>query len=379
MRMGRGAGKTWVGANLTNEMSNTVSRMVLVGATSGDVRDVMIEGPSGIIETAPSWARPTYEPSKRRITWPNGSQAVCLSSEEPDRLRGVNAGWGWLDEFAAWKNIQDTYDMFSFGLRLGAHPKFLITTTPRPIKLLKEIMARPDVVTTHGSTYDNAENLAPGFLESIERRYGGTRLGKQEIYAEILDDVPGAMWVSAWIEDHRRKAYPFDGLKRIVVAIDPAVTSGENSDETGIIVAGIDFADRAYIIEDLSGRYQPHEWAAIAVAAYKRHQADRIVGEKNNGGDMIEATIRSVDPSVSFKAVTATRGKVVRAEPISALYEQGRVSHVGVFDALEGQMLQFTSDFSKASAGYSPDRLDAMVWALTELMLERTKPQLTFA
>jgi phage terminase large subunit-like protein len=376
---GRGFGKSWVATNFANECAQSVGRIALIAPTAGDVRDVLVEGPSGILATAPSWFRPEYQSTNRKLEWPNGCIASLFSAEEPDRLRGPQFEISILDEFAAYgNNMQATWDMMSFGLRLGKQPRFLITTTPRPIKLLREIMARKDVVVTTGSTFANEANLAPTFLESIRQRYEGTRLGRQEMYAEILTDTPGAMWQVDWIENNRRKAYPFDGLKRIVVAIDPAVTSGENSDETGIIVAGIDFADRGYIIEDLSGRYQPHEWAAIAVAAYKRHQADRIVGEKNNGGDMIEATIRSVDASVSFKAVTATRGKVVRAEPISALYEQGRVSHVGVFNELESQMLQFTSDFSKASAGYSPDRLDAMVWALTELMLEKSKPKLIF-
>lgn len=376
---GRGFGKTFVGANYTNEMAESVGRIALIGATAADVRDTMVEGESGILRLAPPWFRPTYEPSKRRLEWPNGATASLFSSEEPDRLRGPQAGFGWLDEFAAWQNIQETWDMFQFGLRLGKHPRWLVTTTPRAVKLLKEILAREDVVTTSGSTFENAANLAPPFLEAIKRRYEGTRLGRQEIHAELLTDTPGALWSQDWLDRDRAKCLPWDGLRRIVVAIDPAVTSGENADETGIICAGIDHVGHGYVIEDASGKYAPHEWAAKAIGMYRRHGADRIVAERNNGGDMVEATVRSIDPNVSFKAVTASRGKVTRAEPISALYEQGKVHHIGAFTQLEDQMCAFTSDFSRSSAGYSPDRLDALVWALTELMLEISGPQLFFA
>jgi predicted phage terminase large subunit-like protein len=376
---GRGFGKSWVGANYTNEIAESVGRIALIGATAADVRDTMVEGESGILRTAPSWFRPIYEPSKRRLEWPNGATATLFSSEEPDRLRGPQFAFGWLDEFAAWQNIQSTWDMFSFGLRLGQQPRWLVTTTPRAVKLVKEILARDDVVVTSGSTFENAANLAPPFLEAIRRRYEGTRLGRQEIHAELLSDTPGALWQQEWLDRDRAKSLPFDGWQRVVVAIDPAVTSGEDADETGIIVAAIDHAGQGYVLEDASGKYAPHEWAAKAIALYRKHSADRIVAEKNNGGDMVEATIRSVDPNVSFKAVHASRGKVTRAEPISALYEQGKVHHIGVFQALEDQLCAFTSDFNRSTAGYSPDRLDAMVWALSELMLERQGPTLFFA
>jgi phage terminase large subunit-like protein len=375
---GRGYGKSWVGANYTNEVAQSVGRISLIGATAADVRDVMIEGESGILRTAPPWFRPTYEPSKRRVEWPNGSTALVFSSEEPDRLRGPQSHFGWLDEFAAFQNVRDVWDMFSFGLRLGKKPRWLITTTPKPIKLLKEIVARDDVEVTRGSTFENAANLAPPFLEAIKRRYEGTRLGRQELYAELLTDTPGALWQQHWLDRDRVKGLPWDGLKRVVVAIDPAVTSGEDADETGIIAAGIDQADQAYVLEDASGRYQPHEWAAKAIELYRRHHADRIIAERNNGGDLVEATVRSVDPTVSFKSVHASRGKVTRAEPISALYEQGRVHHVGTFTQLEDQMCSFTSDFSRATAGFSPDRLDALVWALSELLLTPARAQLLF-
>ncbi len=339
-------------ANYANEMANSVGRMALIAPTAGDVRDTLVEGPAGILNTAPPWFRPTYSPSKRSVEWPNGCMATCFSSEEPDRLRGPQFEVGILDEFAAWQNVQDTWDMFSFGLRLGKHPRFLITTTPRPIKLLKEIMARDDVIVTTGSTFENEANLAPTFLETIKRRYEGTRLGRQEMYAELLSDVPGALWSQAWIDRDRVASLPWGNLSRIVVAIDPAVTSGEDADETGIIVAGVDAAGVAYVLEDASGRYQPHEWATKAINLYRKHRADRIIAEVNNGGALVENTIRSVDPNVSYRAVHASRGKVTRAEPISALYEQGKVHHVGTFQQLEDQLCAFTSDFSRASAGY---------------------------
>jgi phage terminase large subunit-like protein len=236
-----------------------------------------------------------------------------------------------------------------------------------------------DVVVTRGSTYENESNLSKPFLAAMAARYEGTRLGRQELFADVLSDTPNSLFKQSWLDDNRAKAFPFDGLARIVIAIDPAVTSGEDADETGIIAAGIDFAGHGYVLEDASMRGQPHEWAAIAIGLYRKWNADRIIGEVNNGGEMIEHVIRSIDPNVSYKAVRASRGKVTRAEPISALYEQGRVSHVGTFTALEDQMCSFTSDFSRSTAGYSPDRLDAMVWALSELMLEKTGPRLFFA
>jgi predicted phage terminase large subunit-like protein len=375
---GRGFGKSWIAANYANEMANTVGRIALIGSTAGDVRDTMIEGESGILKTAPPWFRPTYEPSKRKIEWPNGCIATCFSSEEPDRLRGPQFELGILDEFAAWSNMQETWDMFSFGLRLGKHPRWVMATTPRPSKLLREILARDDVVTTRGSTFENSDNLAPPFLEAIRRKYENTRLGRQELHAEILSDVPGSLWQLQWIDDARVKALPWDGLQRVVVAIDPATTSGEDSDETGIICAGVDHVGDGYILDDASGRWQPGEWAAKAIDLYRRHQADRIVGETNNGGDMIENVLRSIDSTIAYKGIHASRGKVTRAEPISTFYEQHRVHHLGSFPILEDQMCAFTRDHSRASTGYSPDRADALVYALTELMLTPTGPRFFF-
>jgi phage terminase large subunit-like protein len=376
---GRGFGKTRTGAEWVKELveTNAAGRIALVGPTAGDVRDVMCEGPAGILAVSSPWCRPEYEPSKRRLTWPNGAVASTFSSEEADRLRGPQHDALWGDELASWNDAQSTWDQAMFGLRVGVHPRWLVTTTPRPIKLIQELLKREgkDVVVTRGSTFANAANLAGPFLEAIRKRYEGTRLGRQELNAELLSDTPGALWQLDWLDRDRVENAPSSGLERVVVAIDPAVTSGEDADETGIIVAGI-VGDHAYVLEDASGRYQPHEWARAAIALYVRHSADRIVAEVNNGGAMVESTIRMVDPNVSYRAVHASRGKVVRAEPVSALYEQGRVHHVGTFASLEDQLCSFTSDFDRSRAGYSPDRLDALVWALTELMVSSGQPAL---
>ena len=271
--------------------------------------------------------------------------------------------------------------MLQFTMRVGKHPRTVVTTTPRPIKLIKDLVRREgqDVAVTRGSTYDNASNLSEPFLAAMRARYEGTRLGRQELFADVLSDTPGALWQLDWIDSNRTKGITWDGLARVVVAIDPAVTSGEDADETGIIAAGIDYAGHGFILEDASGRYQPHGVGERCHQSLQETPGGPYrLPNRNNGGDMVEATIRSVDPNVSFKSVHASRGKVTRAEPISALYEQGRVSHAGTFTELEDQMCAFTSDFSRSTAGYSPDRLDAMVWALTELMLETSKPQLMF-
>jgi predicted phage terminase large subunit-like protein len=367
---GRGWGKTRTGAEWVREQVDTRQsrRIALIASTAGDVRDVVVEGPSGILATASDWNRPEYEPSKRRLTWPNGAVATTFSADEPDRLRGPQFDCAWCDELAAWAYPELAWSMLQMGLRIGTRPRCVITSTPRPIKLLKELLAREgqDVVVTRGSTFENAANLAPPFLAAIKARYEGTRLGRQELNAEVLSDTPGALWQRDWIDRDRVSVVP--ELRRVVVAIDPAASSGEGADETGIVVAGVAGNGHAYVLADMSGRFAPHDWAARAVAAYRQHQADRIIAEKNNGGEMVEATIRTVDANVSFRAVHASRGKVTRAEPISALYEQGKVHHVGSFPELEDQCCDFVSDFDKARSGYSPDRVDALVWALTELM-----------
>jgi phage terminase large subunit-like protein len=371
---GRGFGKTrtlseWVCEQVASERAG---RIALVAATAADARDVLVEGPSGILAVAPPGFRPIYEPSKRRLTWSNGAIATTFSAEEPDRLRGPQHDAAVCDEMASW-SYPETWDMLQFGLRLGRSPRCLVATTPRPTKLIRELLAREgrDVVVTRGSTYENRANLAPGYFEQVIRKYEGTRLGRQELNAELLDDTPGALWSHTIIDAARMAAAP--SLQRVVVAIDPAVTSGEDADETGIVVVGKDNSGHGYVLADTSGRYQPIEWAKTAIATYRTHYADRIVAEVNNGGDMVENTLRMVDPNVPFTAVRASRGKVTRAEPVSALYEQGRMHHIGTFPQLEDQMTNFTSDFDRQAAGYSPDRVDALVWAATELLVEQMK------
>ena len=359
---GRGAGKTRAGAEWVRSLAEaaTVHRIALVAPTSADARDVMVEGESGILSICPDRNRPTYEPSKRRIVWDNGVIATMFSAEEPERLRGPQHGATWCDELAAWRNLKDTWDMLQMGLRLGQHPRQLITTTPRPIKLLRGMIRRDgqDVIVTSGTTYDNRANLAPAFFSQIVRQYEGTRLGRQELNAEILEDVEGALWSRELIENARIRKDEAPEMARIVVAIDPAVSVSENSDETGIIVAGRGVDGEGYVLEDISGKYSPTEWASKAVAAYHKWKADRIVAEANQGGAMVENTIRVVDPNAAITLVHASRGKVARAEPVSALYEQKRVHHVGGFPELEDQLCSFEPGSSK-----SPDRLDGLVWA----------------
>jgi phage terminase large subunit-like protein len=329
----------------------------------------MVEGESGILAISPKHDRPEYQPGLRRITWPNGAIATCYSADEPDRLRGPQHDAAWCDEIASWR-YPDAWDMLMLGLRIGKNPRVVATTTPRPVKLIRDLLAREgrDVVVTRDRTIENVANLAPAFLSEIMRRYEGTRLGRQELDAEVLEDVPGALWQRDWFDRDRVTAAP--GLTRVVVAIDPAMSSTDGSDETGIIVAGIDSGDHGYVVDDISGRMAPHEWATKAVEAYRRYQADRIVAEVNAGGDMVQATLRTIDTNVSFTAVRASRGKVIRAEPVAALYEQRKVHHVGSLSMLEDQLCGFTSDFDRSRAGYSPDRLDALVWALSDLMVK---------
>lgn len=369
---GRGFGKTRSGSEFVRENveMGTAKRIALVAPTAADARDVIVEGESGILAVSSSWCRPDYEPSKRRLTWPNGAVGTLFSADEPDRLRGPQFDLAWCDELAAWTYASDCWNMLMLGLRLGKHPRCLVTTTPRPIRILKELIAREgaDVVVTRGSTFENAENLAAPFLLAVRARYEGTRLGRQELNAEILDDLPGALWSRAVIEAARHSG-ELPLFRRVVVAVDPAVTSGEDSDETGIVVAARGADGRGYLLDDATGRYSPAEWAARAITLYDQHKADCIVAEGNQGGQMVRHTIESVRANLPIKIVHASRGKVARAEPVSALYEQNKIRHVGNFSQLEDQLCGFTSDFDRARAGYSPDRLDALVWAFTELMV----------
>ena len=361
---GRGWGKTKTGAEWVRGKATdtTPRRIALVAATASDARDVMVEGESGILACSSPSDRPLYEPSKRRLTWKNGSMATTYSADEPDRLRGPQHDAAWCDEIAAWR-YPDAWDMLVMGLRLGDNPQAVITSTPRPIKIIKELAAAKDTVVTRGSTYENRANLAESFFTQIIGKYEGTRLGRQELYAEILIDNPGALWKREQIDSLRVHAAP--PLRRIVVAIDPAVTTGDNSDETGIVGCGMGEDKHSYILKDSSMRGSPDEWARAAVRLYYELEADIIIGETNNGGDMIETILRTIDPNIPYRGVHASRGKMIRAEPISALYEQGKVHHVGMFAKLEDQMC----DWHPSMGGKSPDRMDALVWGLTELMI----------
>jgi len=361
---GRGFGKTRTGAEWVRaQVAAGYGRIALVAPTAADARDVMVEGESGMLAIAAPSARPHYEPSKRRITWPNGAIAVTYSADEPDRLRGPQHDAAWCDEAAAWR-YPDAWDMLQMGMRLGNNPRTVVTTTPKPVRLIRDLIKAHDTVITRGSTFDNAPNLPKPFLDSIKRQYAGTRLGRQELYAELLEDTPGALWTRAMIDDARVSTVPT--MQRVVVAIDPAVTAHETSDETGMVVVGLGTDGHGYVLADRSLRASPDGWARAAVAAYTSWQADRIVAEANNGGDLVETVLRMVDPNVPYRAVRASRGKVSRAEPVAALYEQGRVHHVGVFERLEDQMSTYTPETSQ-----SPDRLDALVWALTDLIVSQ--------
>jgi predicted phage terminase large subunit-like protein len=364
---GRGSGKTRAGAEWVHEqIAAGCRRIALVGATAADVRDVMVEGESGILATARPGARPVYEPSRRRLTWPNGAIATTYSAEEPERLRGPQHDGAWADELGAWK-YDATWDMLLLGLRLGAEPRALVTTTPRPTKLVRSLLSDANTVTTRGSTYDNRDNLAPSYFASIITRYEGTRMGRQELMGELVDDVPGALWTLSLLDGLRVQAAP--DLARVIVAVDPAVTSGAESDETGIVVVGIGADGHGYVLADRSCRMSPDGWARRAAQAYHEYEADRLIVEDNQGGEMVAFLLGTVDATVPIKRIRASRGKRLRAEPVAALYEQGRVHHVGVYPDLEDQMASFTGD-----GGEHDDRVDAMVHALTEVMLDTAGP-----
>ena len=363
IQTGRGWGKTRTAAETIRQWvrSGRYKLLAFVGATAADVRDTMIEGPAGILSISTDAERPTYESSKRKLTWPNGATALLFSAEEPDRLRGPQCEAAWCDELAAWRRMDETWDMLMMGLRLGTKPRVIVTTTPKPRALLKRIATDPQTFLTRGSTYDNLTNLAPTFAQTVIARYKGTRLGRQELAGEYLEDVEGALWQREWLEAGRVATVP--DLQRVVVAIDPAATSGDEADETGIVVCGHGVDGRWYVLADRSCHLSPDGWGRRAVNAYEEFRADRIVAEVNNGGEMVAHVLRTILPSVPFTAVHASRGKVVRAEPVAALYEQGRVSHCGEFPELEDQLCSYTGEPGETS----PDRMDALVWGLTEL------------
>jgi phage terminase large subunit-like protein len=369
---GRGSGKTragaeWVRAQATAPGEASVPRIAIIGETLDQARSVMVEGISGVLAVHPDDARPSFQPSRRQITWPNGAIAQLFSAEDPESLRGPQFTAAWLDEIAKWKRAEEVWDMLQFGLRLGTSPRQVVTTTPRPVPILKRIMSEESTVTTRVRTADNAGNLAPSFLGEIARRYAGTLLGRQELEGELIEEQAGALWRRDWLDQGRVAEAP--ALRRIVVAVDPPVTSTQASDACGIVVAGLGGDGRGYVLADrtLQGR-EPHVWARAAVSAYREFAADRIVAEVNQGGDLVEGVLRQIDHAVPIRTVRATRGKWVRAEPVAALYAEGRVAHVGHHALLEAQMLAYGTD--GFAHGRSPDRLDALVWALTELMLD---------
>lgn len=365
---GRGAGKTRAGAEWVRAQArgSSEARIALIGETLSDARAVMVEGVSGLLAVHPPGAKPLFEPSKRQVRWTNGALAQLFSAEDPESLRGPQFSAAWCDELAKWRRPQETWDMLQFGLRLGEAPRQVVTTTPRPIPLIKALLADARTIVTRVATSANAANLAPSFLEAIVGRYRGTRLGRQELEAELLEDRPDALWPRETIERHRVGAPP--PLARVVVAVDPPASSGPRADACGIVAAGLGTDGRAYVLADatLQG-VRPLDWARAVIAAFRRFEADRIVAEVNQGGDLVETVLRQVDGSVPVRSVRAMRGKVLRAEPVAALYERACVSHVGALPALEDEMCDFGLD--GLSGGGSPDRVDALVWALTDLCL----------
>ena len=370
MLAGRGGGKTRAGAEWVRAEveANRAGRIALIAETAADGRDVLVEGESGLLAVSPPWNRPAYEPSKRRLTWPNGAIATLYDATEPDHLRGPQHDLAWSDETAKYRYAQEVWDNLLLGLRLGTKPRWMSTTTPRPIKLIRALAKDPHVVLTRFSSRDNLSNLAPSFRRNVIDRFMGTRVGRQEIDAEILDDVPGALWTRRNLDEHRVNIRDVPPLARIVVAVDPAITSGDSSAETGIVVGGMDGDGRGYVVDDLSLRGSPDEWGRRAVMAYRKYEADRLVAEANQGGEMVAHVIRSVAPDIPITLVKATRGKYVRAEPISALYEQGRVHHVGALVDLEDQMVSFTPEMAaERNPDELKDRVDALVWALSSL------------
>jgi len=389
---GRGFGKTRTGVEwVRDQVKKGKKRIAAVAATNSDIERVMVKGESGFLSVCwkgdktyagKKMGFPEWSPTKRSLTWENGAVVQFFSAEEPERLRGPQFEIAWCDELAAWNKDIDTWDMLQFCMRLGKHPRVVVTTTPKPTKLVRKLMKDDKTYVTGGSTFDNAANLAGTYLEAVKAQYEGTRLGRQELYAEVLEEAEGALWNTEMLEKAEIKYEDVPHLNRIVVSLDPAVTANKESDMTGIVVAGIDVNGVAYVLGDYTDRLSPQAWAAKAIELYHKHQADRIVAEANQGGDMVKTTLHGEDETVPVKLVRASRGKYARAEPISALYERGLVKHISNppdganLNELETQMRTWEP---LGSIG-SPDRLDACVWALTDLSLNGySKPQLTLA
>ena len=375
---GRGAGKTragseWVRSRIegsTPLAQGRCRRIALVGETLDQVRAVMVEGDSGLLACTPPDRRPKLVTSQNKLVWPNGAEAMLASATNYEALRGPQFDAAWADELAKWRYGREAWEMLQFTLRLGDDPRQIVTTTPRDVAVLREILEDADTVVSRAGTAANRANLAPGFLERLQAKYGGTALGRQELEGQLIREREGALWTRTMIEDARR-AVPV-GLSRIVVAVDPPVTAGKAADECGIVVAGVDASGpyetwRAWVLADRSCRGEsPQSWAERAAAAYEEFRADRLVAEVNQGGDLVESLMRQVAPNVAYRGVHAKVGKRLRAEPVAALYEQGRVHHADTFEALEDQMCSFVA----SGSGKSPDRLDALVWALTDLIVD---------
>lgn len=389
LNCGRGFGKTRTGVEWVREqVKRGVKRIAAVAATNSDIERVMVKGESGFLSVCwkgdktykgKKMGFPEWSPTKRTLTWENGAKVEFYSAEEPERLRGPQFEIAWCDELAAWNKDDDTWSMLQFCLRLGKHPRIVVTTTPKPTKLVRKILKDDKTHVTTGSTFDNSANLAGTYLEAVKEQYEGTRLGRQELYAEVLEEAQGALWNTDMLDACTIKQEQVPDLSRVVIAIDPAVTANKESDMTGIVVAGIDVNGIAYVLGDYTDRLSPQGWAAKAIELYHKYEADRIVAEVNQGGDMVKTTIHGEDETVPFRAVRASRGKYARAEPVSALYERGLVKHVSnpedgaTLNELETQMRTWEP---LGSIG-SPDRLDALVWALTDLSLNGyAKPKL---
>ncbi|MGE4322913.1 MAG: DNA-packaging protein [Sphingobium sp.] len=376
MMAGRGFGKTRAGAEWVREIAEAdgTARIALIGATLGEARSVMVEGPSGLLSIAPWWNRPAFAPALRRLIWPNGAMAILFGAAEPESLRGPQFSHGWADEIAKWPGGETAWDNMMMGMRLGSRPRVLATTTPRPVPLVRWLVAQHGVAVTRGRTADNAAHLAEGFVAAMLRSYGGTRLGRQELDGELIAEAEGALWTRDLIERCRVAHVPGRGegatLSRVVVAVDPPASA--HGDACGIVVAGVGGDGRAYIVADATvAGMRPEGWARAVAAAALAHGADRVIAEANNGGAMVESVLRAADAGLPVRLVHASRGKVARAEPVAALYEAGRVVHRGAFPALEDEMCGLIAGGGYVGPGRSPDRADALVWALSELLLGR--------
>lgn len=377
MLAGRGFGKTRSGAEWVRAIAETdgTARIALISATPQQARSVMVEGESGVLAITPLTERPIWHPALRRLVWRSGAQATLYGAADPESLRGPQFTHGWADEIAKWPYAESAWDNLMMGLRIGRYPRVVATTTPRPVPLIRRLVAQQDVTVTRGRTIDNSANLAPDFLRSMQRDYGGTTLGRQELDGELIEELDGALWTRAAIEQCRMRRDTLTRLgeppfTRVVVAVDPPASA--TGDACGIVVAARGTDGRGYVIDDASvAGASPERWAAETVRAAMRHGADRIIAEANNGGAMVESVLRAAEADLPVRLVHASRGKSARAEPVAALYERGRVCHAGAFPQLEDQMCGLMIGGGYAGPGRSPDRADALVWALTELMLGR--------